>query len=48
MYWMMKIGSIGTETGLKLWEYLEGKEIEKLMTDYWRTYAVFLPETIHI
>jgi IS1 family transposase len=26
---------------------LEKKEIEKVMTDHWRAYAEFLPETIH-
>lgn len=37
----------GTETGQKLWEYLEGKEIEKVMTDHWKAYAEFFPKTIH-
>ena len=40
-------GSRGTETGQKLWEYLEGKEIEKVMTDHWKAYEEFLPEDIH-
>ena len=40
-------GNRGTETGKLLWEKLKKKEIGEVMTDYWRTYAVFLPETIH-
>ncbi|WP_156811130.1 IS1 family transposase [Methanomethylovorans hollandica] len=40
-------GSRGTETGQKLWEYLKRKKIEKVMTDHWKAYAEFLPETIH-
>jgi len=37
----------GTETGQKLWEYLEGEEIENVITDHWKAYAEFFPETIH-
>ncbi|MCO5381150.1 MAG: IS1 family transposase [Methanosarcina barkeri] len=40
-------GSRGTETGQLLWEKLEKKEIGEVMTDHWRVYAEFLPETIH-
>ena len=40
-------GSRGTETGQQLWEYLEGKEIEKVMTEHWKAYAEFLLKTIH-
>ena len=40
-------GSRGTETGQLLWEKLEKKEIGEVMTDHWRAYAEFLPETIH-
>ena len=39
-------GSRGTETGQLLWEKLKKKEIGKVMTDHWRAYAEFLPETI--
>jgi IS1 family transposase len=37
----------GMETGRQLWEKLEKKEIEKVMTDHWRAYTEFLPEKIH-
>ncbi|WP_321416953.1 IS1 family transposase [uncultured Methanomethylovorans sp.] len=40
-------GSRGTETGRKLWEKLEGKKICEVMTDHWRAYTEFIPETIH-
>ncbi|WP_157196663.1 IS1 family transposase [Methanococcoides burtonii] len=40
-------GSRGTETGLKLWKKLKGKEIGEVMTDHWRAYAEFVPEKIH-
>lgn len=40
-------GSRGTETGQKLGEYLKEKEIEEVMTDYWRAYAEFVPENFH-
>ena len=40
-------GSRGTKTGQQLWEKLEKKEIGEVMTDRWRAYAEFLPETIH-
>ncbi len=44
---MDPFGNRGTETGKLLWEKLKKKEIGEVMTDYWRTYAEFLPETIH-
>ncbi len=40
-------GSRGTEIGKLLWEKLKKKEIGEVMTDHWRAYAEFLPETIH-
>ncbi|WP_156811301.1 IS1 family transposase [Methanomethylovorans hollandica] len=40
-------GSRGTETGQQLWEKLERKKIGEVMTDHWKAYAEFLPETIH-
>ncbi|WP_085984851.1 IS1 family transposase [Methanosarcina acetivorans] len=40
-------GSRGTKTGQLLWEKLKKKEIGEVMTDPWRAYAEFIPETIH-
>ncbi|AAM06743.1 conserved hypothetical protein [Methanosarcina acetivorans C2A] len=40
-------GSRGTKTGQLLWEKLKKKEIGEVMTDHWRAYAEFIPETIH-
>ncbi|MDD4522400.1 MAG: IS1 family transposase [Methanosarcina sp.] len=40
-------GSRGTETGQLIWEKLKQKEIGEVMTDHWKTYTEFLPESIH-
>ncbi|QCR14873.1 IS1 family transposase [Methanosarcina mazei] len=40
-------GSRGTETGQLIWEKLKTKKIEEVMTDHWKPYAEFIPETIH-
>ncbi len=40
-------GSRGTEIGKLLWEKVKKKDIEEVMTDHWRAYAEFRPETIH-
>ncbi|MDD2338889.1 MAG: IS1 family transposase [Methanosarcina sp.] len=40
-------GSRGTETGQLIWEKLKQKEIGEVMTDHWKAYTEFLPESIH-
>ena len=40
-------GSRGTETGQLIWEKLKQKEIGDVMTDHWKAYTEFLPESIH-
>lgn len=33
---------------MKLWDKLKGIDIRQVMTDYWKAYAEFIPDNIHI
>ena len=41
-------GDRSTETGLKLWDRIKEVEAQVYATDYWRSYAEFLPVDKHI
>jgi len=41
------MGSRGTETGEKLWEYVSKDNIQHVMSDYWNPYNEFIPEKLH-
>ncbi len=38
------IGNRGTETGLRLWDKVKELETDFYCTDYWKSYAEFIPE----
>ena len=38
------VGTRGTETGIKLWKKIEPIADERIMTDYWKSYAEMIPE----
>lgn len=41
-------GDRSTQTGLKLWYKLKEEEAQVYATDYWKSYAEFLPADKHI
>jgi insertion element IS1 protein InsB len=42
------LGTRDTATGKQLWDALQDKEIEQVMTDFWKPYEHFVPNDIHI
>jgi len=41
-------GDRSTQTGLKLWKQIKDLKTERYATDYWKSYAEFLPANQHI
>ncbi|MFT4062921.1 MAG: IS1 family transposase, partial [Edaphocola sp.] len=42
------IGNRGTETGIKLWDNIKDIETDVYCTDYWKSYAEFIPKEKHV
>ncbi len=42
------LGDRSTATGKKLWDTLKNKEIQLVMTDFWKPYENFVPSDMHI
>ena len=42
------LGNRSTATGKQLWDALEDKEIQHVMTDFWKPYEHFVPSEMHI
>jgi insertion element IS1 protein InsB len=42
------LGNRDTATGNHLWDVLQDKEIQQVMTDFWKPYEHFVPSDIHI
>lgn len=41
------LGDRGVATGQRLWDAIDDKEIEEVMTDYWMPYQCFIPRERH-
>ncbi|MBW1840163.1 MAG: IS1 family transposase, partial [Deltaproteobacteria bacterium] len=42
------LGNRDTATGKQLWDVIQDKKIEQVMTDFWKPYEHFVPRDIHI
>ena len=42
------LGDRGTATGRQLWDAIQGIDIKKIATDYWKPYENFVPRELHV